>query len=519
MRFSRFVAPALVLLVGSTAAQEYEKEHGGSCAFPPDVYSVKPYPSATHSSVPTFTMSVAGTTSTVDVDLVVIGGGSGGIHAAIQLKDAGAKVIVIEKKKQIGGHAETYKAPNGTPINAGVVVFEDLPVVNNYFTRLNVNKTLFSFSTDTPPSTPPSTLFDFSLGIPIPAQNASAAQAQNLAIAAAVKSYSTNVLSKYPWIDNGFLVPSPVPAELLIPFSSLAKKYNFEALLPLIAQLNYYTGDVSAIPALYGIKGFGPGLLSSVFSKFIVPSSRDTRTLYEAAAKDLGDAVLLESTIVNVKREVKIAKHTTGVTVLVTQPGKAPTLIRAKKLLVAIPQTIKNIGTYDLSSEERSLFSKFSAIGYWAGVAKIPDLRNGVQNVGINTPYNQAPIPHCSMFQYNAGALDYFTAAVGFDTLNYTEASSQAIVRADLKRLEAAGGVPVGSAEKVTFPFSSDHGPFNLRVTPQEIGAGFYEKLIGFEGKRNTYWTGAAFASHDSALIWNYNMGTVVPGLKKDLEL
>lgn len=39
----------------------------------------------------------------LDVDLVVIGGGSGGIHAAIQLKDAGAKVIVIEKKKQIGG--------------------------------------------------------------------------------------------------------------------------------------------------------------------------------------------------------------------------------------------------------------------------------------------------------------------------------------------------------------------------------------------------------------------------------
>lgn len=44
----------------------------------------------------------------LDVDLVVIGGGSAGIHAAIQLKDAGAKVAVIEKKKQIGGRTSNH---------------------------------------------------------------------------------------------------------------------------------------------------------------------------------------------------------------------------------------------------------------------------------------------------------------------------------------------------------------------------------------------------------------------------
>jgi ribulose 1,5-bisphosphate synthetase/thiazole synthase len=43
--------------------------------------------------------------ATVDhhtVDVAVIGGGSSGIHATINLKDAGAKVAVIERKKQIG---------------------------------------------------------------------------------------------------------------------------------------------------------------------------------------------------------------------------------------------------------------------------------------------------------------------------------------------------------------------------------------------------------------------------------
>lgn len=97
----------------------------------------------------------------MDVDLVVIGGGSAGIHAAIQLKDAGAKVVVIEKKTQIGGRklyfssfskvtlfrcsadervdAETFYAPNGAPLNVGVVVFENSTVVGDYFKRLNVS--------------------------------------------------------------------------------------------------------------------------------------------------------------------------------------------------------------------------------------------------------------------------------------------------------------------------------------------------------------------------------------------
>ena len=48
----------------------------------------------------------------LDVDLVVIGGGSAGIHAAIQLKDAGAKVVVIEKKKQIGGRKLFWILPS-----------------------------------------------------------------------------------------------------------------------------------------------------------------------------------------------------------------------------------------------------------------------------------------------------------------------------------------------------------------------------------------------------------------------
>ena len=365
------------------------------------------------------------------------------------------------------------------------------------------------------PGTPATLSYDFSLGFPIPAQNASVTQAQNQAIAAAAQSYSINVLAKYPWIDAGFIVPDPVPAELLLPFAELAKKYSFEALLPVIAQYNWYTGDVSTIPALYGVKGLGPALLGSIFGKFIVASSGDTRSLYQAAAKELGDSVLLESTIVSVRRTAKTGK---AVNILVNQPGQPAKLIRAKKLLVAIPQTLKNIGTYDVSGDERDIFSKFSALGYWAGVVAVPGLGNSVRNVGVQTPYNQPVIPGANSIQASA-APGYFTTSVGFNDLNYTEASSQAVIRSSLATLAAVGGVPAGSAEAATFPFSSDHGPFNLRVSSRDIKNGFYKKILAMQGKRNTYWAGAAFTGHNSGSVWNFNVGIIIPALKKDLGL
>ncbi|KAG4435010.1 hypothetical protein IFR05_009499 [Cadophora sp. M221] len=521
MRFNQLASPVLAVLVGSVAATW--ETNGRSCPEKPVVSSVS---SATKTIAQSITKSAtrpltpsstsASSPAVLDVDLVVIGGGSAGIHAAIQLKDAGAKVIVIEKKNQIGGHAETFYAPGGVPINAGVAIFQNSTVVSDYFSRLNVSSTLFNPATDVPPGTPAATQYDFSLGFPIPAQNASTTQAQNLAIAAAAQSYTINVLTKYPWIDAGFLVPDPVPAELLLTFGELAKKYSFEPLLPVIAQYNWFTGDISTIPALYGVKGLGPALLSSIFGKFIIASSGDTRDLYVAAAKELGDSILLGSTILSVKRTVKTGKTTTGVTILVAQPGQAPKLIRAKKLLVAIPQTMNNIGTYDISGDERDIFSKFTALGYWAYVVAIPGLTNSVTNVGVQTPYNQSVIPGPANFQASS-APGYFTSAVGFNDLNYTEESSKAVIRNDLSRLEAVGGVPRGSSAAVKFPFSSDHRPYCLRVSANDIKKGFYKKLLGLQGKRNTYWAGAAFSGHNSGLVWNFNVGTIVPALKKDL--
>ncbi|KAK7408946.1 hypothetical protein QQX98_008890 [Neonectria punicea] len=452
----------------------------------------------------------------IDVDVAIIGGGSGGINAAIQLKDAGAKVVVIEKQSQIGGHAETYVNPETKiPANIGVVLFQGTDVVKKYFARLGVA------TVGTNPAATPqeSKSYDFSLGIPIPAQNASAAAASQQIIAAAIQAYSQNVLSKYPWVDQGYFVPEPVPKELTLPFGQFAQQYNFSALLPVISQFNWYPGNISTIPALYGIKSLGPGLVSSIAGEFLASASGDTRSLYRAAATELGDSVLLDSSILHVQREQKKGyAKTSGVTVVVKQPNQAPKTIRARKLLIAIPPTLENVGDFDLSDSERKLLSKFSALGYLAGVADIPGLDVSLQNVGALTPFNTPVIPGSNGF-YSSGSPNQFLLGVAFDNTDYTIADAEAIVRKELATLAAVGAVPADAAKTVTFPYISNHAPYNVRVSAKEIAHGFYGKLLALEGSRNTYWTGAAFAGHNSGAIWTWNEGTVVPALKKDLGL
>lgn len=269
-----------------------------------------------------------------------------------------------------------------------------------------------------------------------------------------------------------------------------------------------------------GIKGLGPSLLSSFFSKFIQPASGDTRTLYEAASLDLGDSILLDTSILKINRDIVLDKatNTTGVSVLIHQKGQPRQLIRARKLVVAIPQTIANVGKYDLSCDEKAMFSKFSTLGYWAGVVTVPGLNNSIRNVGIVDPFGQPAIPGPAGIQSTGSGSD-FLVSVGFNDLNYTDTTAQSVIRENLKKLSHLGAIPVNSSQTATFPYSSDHGPFNLRVSSQEIGNGFYGKLLANQGVRNAYWTGAAFAGHNSGLIWNFNNAVVVPGLKKDLGL
>ncbi|KAM0361858.1 hypothetical protein ACHAO7_011240 [Fusarium culmorum] len=151
---------------------------------------------------------------------------------------------------------------------------------------------------------------------------------------------------------------------------------------------------------------------------------------------------------------------------------------------------------FGLAKTEREVLSRFSAFGYLAGVAEIPGLDVSLQNVGLKSPTKTPRIPGSNGF-LSSGSPGQFLLGVGFDKIGYT----------------------VDDAENVTFPYLSNHVPYDLHVSSEDIRKGFYAKLLGLEGYLNTYWTGDVFARHNSGLIWKWNDVAVLTVLKKDLGL
>src|SRR5262249_49484494 len=76
--------------------------------------------------------------SAIHRDVCVIGGGSAGTYAAVRLRDRGHSVVVLERSRRLGGHAETFHDPSGASIDIGVIIFPDNTLVRDYFGRFDV---------------------------------------------------------------------------------------------------------------------------------------------------------------------------------------------------------------------------------------------------------------------------------------------------------------------------------------------------------------------------------------------
>ncbi|KID94592.1 FAD dependent oxidoreductase family protein, partial [Metarhizium majus ARSEF 297] len=158
----------------------------------------------------------------------------------------------------------------------------------------------------------------------------------------------------------------------------------------------------------------------------------------------------------------------------------------AERVLVAIPPMLKNICTFDLAEPEHAIFSKFSSsLDYFAGVAKVPGFNGSLTNIGAQTPFNQPIVPGNNAF-IDTGSPGEFSIGGGFDSGDVTDEQGKDLVRKNLATLAAMGAVPEDAAETVTFPYTSNHSPYNMRVTAEDIKAGFYTKLLALQGTRNT---------------------------------
>lgn len=423
-------------------------------------------------------------------DVCILGGGSAGTYSAVRLQDEGHSVVVVERKDRLGGHAETHVDPaSGVPIDIGVIVFENVSLVTSYFGRFGVPLVPLNLQGGE------TSYVDFKTGELLSYEPPSQAE-----FIGALLTYRQILAQDYPYLDDGFELPDPVPLELALPFSNFVEKHGLQALFPIAFQYGQGLGNTLEAPAIYVLKNFSAAVVDSILGVGFLGVPGGVAGLYDVIASALGDDVLYSTRILSVSRG---GRGRYPVCVHVRTP-KGHQMIHCKKLLVAFPPSPKGFMPLDLDRSEQSLFSRLRPNHYSTGVVRLSGLppHMSLQNVGDETTYDLPSLPGI----YGLSP----TGAPGLWNVKYGSARplsdwqvKWAIVR-DIHRIARAGTFPVRFEGFATF---SNHSPFELMTSPAGVARGFYKRLNALQGHRDTFYTGATFQTHDSSLIWRFTEG------------
>ncbi|KAH7207821.1 uncharacterized protein BKA55DRAFT_657506 [Fusarium redolens] len=432
---------------------------------------------------------------TLEVDVAIVGGGATGAYAAVRLReDYGKKVVVIEKQNRLGGHVHAYKpGPNERPINYGVQAYLDRKTTKAFFKRFNVGL----ISPDVISSA--ELLFatkdvDFNTGKKVDpdygAINSTVALAAYAALAA-----------KYqPWFENGYFKKGEVPEDLLLPFGEFLEKYRLGSALSILRTLIWLsdathtpTWNVMAVVGEPQLAAFGFGLAGPTFKW---PETYSSETLYDRVYDLIKDDVLLEST-------VAWSKRTSQGSELVVQTPSGKKNIKAKKVLFAATPSPDNVGTWDLDTKEKSLFSKFSWETLYVGVVgktSLPKDVAGIRDTPDNATNFYLPRGNFVDAYTRAGEKDLWTTRV-LGQANLTAQKAKSLIKQVFTNIDKAGTYDVTTPDIVAF---ASHGLTVPKVCAQELEGGFYNKIYALQGQRNTFWTGLTWAPDYTPILWDF---------------
>ena len=448
---------------------------------------------------------------TIEVDVCVIGGGAAGTYAAIKSRDLNKTVVVIEKQGRLGGHTKTYIDPaSHQPIELGVAEYENSTFVRDWFARFDIP--LYTYNYTAPGVT--SSTVDFQTGaIEPPAASNSSANLLD-----AWNAYQAQA-SKYPFLDYSLAhVPSPVPADLLLPFGQFIAKYNLQGAVPYLSLYGQGWGNFVTLPTLLAIKYFPPGFFSPASLAGTgsgAVAATDNSVLYEKAQAELGpDAVLLNSTVLHMDRT---AAEYARITV---QTPSGTKHIRARKIIAALPPILENLSGFDFSAAEVEIFRKFRYHSWYVGLLRnsgIPDNLTLFNYGANNTQEYDIPVLPAAydIYATRVPGLHYFTFGGNDSQLRFTESQVRANLDASLTRLREQGVLPKQGQQRLEIIDFTSHTPYEVYVSSEEIAQGFYKRLFGLQGQKQTYWTGAAFVTHSSPAIWNFT-GQLVEAMWAD---
>ncbi|KAJ3541897.1 hypothetical protein NM208_g4391 [Fusarium decemcellulare] len=453
------------------------------------------------------TASVAATadySSVIERDVVIVGGGASGAHAAFRLReDFGKSIILIEKEDRLGGHVNSYVDPeSGKAYDYGVQSFLEVHGASEFVTeRLSVE-------VQAPGRVSRTTRYvDFDTGQqvnytgPAPADQ-SAALAKYAELCA---QYEDVILPSF-W---DFPSPDDIPEDLLIPFGYFVKKHDIEAVVPLLFQFTGLgVGDVTRRLTLVVMQVFGGPMARSFLGQLssFVPASGRNQDLYDAFAEKLGDDVLYSATVVKTKRSDK------GVRLKVKISSGKVVEIKAKRLLLSIQPTESNLAPFALDKTEKSVFAKFDYSRLYAGIVSNPALPKGYSLNNLPeaaAPSNFLVFPDLSFtarFDWIGSVSDkelFRVMIIGDRSLDGDAAKK--LVQDDFDRLVESGAVEKPDSSELEFVAFAQHGPMHMRVSAEELEKGFIQHLYALQGLRSTWWTGGAWVAQFQTHLWWYN--------------
>ncbi|OTA90739.1 hypothetical protein M434DRAFT_397724 [Hypoxylon sp. CO27-5] len=424
-------------------------------------------------------------TEVITRDVAIIGGGATGTYAAINLKDKGKSIVVVERKGELGGHTSTYYDPTtGNPINYGVQLYYDDPegLSRAFFSRLNITVARVSFDSSSTPL-----YIDFTDGTPL----------DNYTIPPLNDDYIRE-LHKYPYIENDLDLPDPVPEDLLLTWPGYMEKFNITDDAFATYSRPAVAGDLTKTLALFVFNDLNTVMLNEeTLGQAIFNDNGDNAEPYRNALAELGSDVLLNSTVTSGTRG---SKPSDGVKLCVSTPDGDKQIV-AKQLIFTAPPVLDNLNPFGLDRREEAVFSKFEGGFYYTGVVTnlgLPTDHSYV-NRGVNTPSHVADVPGTVMFNPTSvvGTYYYWYTSLEDMSQEQVEASTRDSIKVLQQSVEGSN-----TAAEPQFVAYDSHTPLHPTADADAIRAGVYRDYHDIQGYRNTWYTGSLLVT-GSPQLWN----------------
>ncbi|KAE8168666.1 hypothetical protein BDV40DRAFT_2570 [Aspergillus tamarii] len=418
-------------------------------------------------------------------DVAILGGGSTGTYAAVQLRERGHSVALVEQKARLGGHAETLYLPSGKYVNYGIEGFFNNGLTKDYFAQLDVDYELLL------PGSIITEHVNFNTGKRV------LPGAGILGTVTGAALYRASI-EQFDYLATGaYYLPDEVPEVLLRPFREFVESHAIQGALEVIFTFAENVGNLLETPLLYVIQNFGIPQIDALLQGGYIRPKNGTDVLFDKAANHIDEQNIFYETTVS-----QATRNSTGVELVVESADGSRKLIRAKKLLVTFPPTLSSLRGFDLRTDESALFSKWTHKNYYAAAITNTGIPAGINVLNTN-PDNQPgslPLPPFIWALEDSGVPGYFMVKIVAEA-NFTAEDAKQLIKSDLQRMGEAGTFDTQEPEIAAF---ASHSPETLMVSVDDVRDGFYKKLYALQGQQSTYYTGYTFCTDYSTPLWNY---------------